>query len=446
MRPHRPFVAALALTLAACAPMTIRTGIVDSAVAFNTAVEQSHNQILLLNILRAKERRPKYFTTLTTLTTVRSVGGEFGSLKVPFGRGASTPIELNVKATSSVAPTLQQSVLDSKGFTQGLLSPVGATTITWLYNQGWPDEFLLLMLIKEIRIGEHTVRNSPHHLDEFERFQSLLRVMIRARLKFKELDPVLKTFGPPLPIDQSQLLQHQVALAKEGLALDCAVPTAAKAQADPPKCKHFILARRLPQFGWVIEDCKALQDAAGVPPPASAASEAIDPIVPLPVPADAIKALANQVNQPSGDSPIKRSCGLAFEKVAKDTKSRATNDGKPFMNQLVVRSPEGIVYFLGQLARRSALHPDKSVVFRGLDDAGNPKDLRLFDVKVGAGPSDAPSHVLGVAFDEKYYWLGAEDDDRSMATLSFTNLLLALQKDPSEFPPSGVFTLSGSLQ
>ena len=75
--------ALLCATLAAC---SFDQRIADHAVKYNKTVEEANNSLLLLNILRARDRRPMHFTAISQVrgSLSQSSSGSIG-LTIPFG-------------------------------------------------------------------------------------------------------------------------------------------------------------------------------------------------------------------------------------------------------------------------------------------------------------------------------------------------------------------------
>ena len=72
--------------LAGCAS----TGqLANTAVKANVAQEQAHNELLVLNILRAYERKPMHFTQISAVRLSPGIGNPTFSLSIPFGRRKS---------------------------------------------------------------------------------------------------------------------------------------------------------------------------------------------------------------------------------------------------------------------------------------------------------------------------------------------------------------------
>ena len=150
---HRqgPMLAALmaVLTLAGCAQLEIA----DRAVAYNKAVEDASNRILVLNIIRANKRYPRHFTDFTQLSGNVPLSGTF-ALQIPFGGDASNtfPLTPRLELSQTSSPSFDVAILDSKEFTSGILSPIEKKLFEFYWHQRWPPEVLLHLFIHKVDI------------------------------------------------------------------------------------------------------------------------------------------------------------------------------------------------------------------------------------------------------------------------------------------------------
>src|SRR5262245_42618009 len=71
---------ALLASLAALGGCAIPDNFVDRAVSYNRALEQAENETLLLNILRAANERPLYFTNFSAIRGSMSASVGLGAL------------------------------------------------------------------------------------------------------------------------------------------------------------------------------------------------------------------------------------------------------------------------------------------------------------------------------------------------------------------------------
>ncbi len=117
------------------------------AVNYNQAVAQSTNEIILLNILRAADQRPRYFTRLGTNSAQATVSGGL-SLSFPFPNFTHGSGGASGAGTSENTFTLEN--LDDKKYQDGAMQPVAASAANALWAQGVPPELLGLLLIPSI--------------------------------------------------------------------------------------------------------------------------------------------------------------------------------------------------------------------------------------------------------------------------------------------------------
>jgi hypothetical protein len=132
-------------------PHAIGEELAANAVNYNLAIENSQNQMLLLNVIRAMNHRPLYLTDTSKVTG--TVNGTFSlGLQLPFSRGADDLPDLHASTVSptitySTSPSMDVNLLASQDFMQGFLKPIPPELFAYYWDQGWSDEFLLYMLV-----------------------------------------------------------------------------------------------------------------------------------------------------------------------------------------------------------------------------------------------------------------------------------------------------------
>ncbi len=127
-----------ALALSGC---SAHRQLVTQAVSFNLTVEKAQNEMLLLNVLRAKDRLPMYVTGISTLNGnfqtafSSSLSGNYSHLK-----GSSDTIGRSLtpsaSATLSANPSFSLAVLDTQDFMKGFLNPIGKKSARLLLGPG----------------------------------------------------------------------------------------------------------------------------------------------------------------------------------------------------------------------------------------------------------------------------------------------------------------------
>jgi hypothetical protein len=127
----RMFARALALAAAALtAACQYSPDIASRAVDYNQDVGRATNQIILLNIMRASDRTPRYFTRLGSNSAQNGVTG--GAIfTVPLINSGAGNVAASVSGTSANTFTLEN--LDDKKYQDGAMQPIVASTISELW-------------------------------------------------------------------------------------------------------------------------------------------------------------------------------------------------------------------------------------------------------------------------------------------------------------------------
>jgi hypothetical protein len=115
------------LALASCSSMipSLAQRLHDNAVAYDAAISDINDRVLLANIVRARDYVPLSVTELSTTTGTLSEQASLG-LSAPFGgnygstpRGTATP-----SVQLGTAPTFSMAALNTRGFTLNIIQPI----------------------------------------------------------------------------------------------------------------------------------------------------------------------------------------------------------------------------------------------------------------------------------------------------------------------------------
>jgi hypothetical protein len=145
------------LVLVGCANLipSLAPGVHDNAVAYDAAISDINDRVLLANILRARDFVPLNITELSTITGTLSESASLG-LSVPFGgnygstpRGTVTP-----SVQMGAAPTFSMAALNTRGFTLNIIQPISPVYIASKWNGGISRELLLLLFVKDIQFAD----------------------------------------------------------------------------------------------------------------------------------------------------------------------------------------------------------------------------------------------------------------------------------------------------
>lgn len=147
----------LLLLLVGC---SLRKPLTYHAVEYNRVVEVAHNRTLLLNIVRAMKRRPMHFTAIGNITAELSYTASGGSLS--FGETDTTGDTTGNSETSSLAlpslsvtanPAATVAVLDTQEFVRGTLAQVEAKTVGYYLSQGWKTDLLAYLVVERVELS-----------------------------------------------------------------------------------------------------------------------------------------------------------------------------------------------------------------------------------------------------------------------------------------------------
>lgn len=447
MRFQAPMVLLLGLMLTGC---VTHGSIANKAVDFNLAVEQAQNQMLLLNAVRASERRPMYITGVQTVTGNVTTEAS-ASLEVPFGKGTAE-YKVSPSVSYSENPTFEVPVFETKEFMLGFLNPIQPKILAYYWDQGWPRSLLLHLLVERIRIkGEVTPKarqdggtignpipfdevfeNDPEirdgqlcHFLRYGRFVDLLIQEGKPVLEVTETQEDVKG-APALSRTEIGGLGSLLAARKENLVL--------REDGNTPPAFHLQVNKE--EVGFTIE---------------RAARERV-------------LQYALEIEPSCGTQPYvgTREQGKMMVMVKGEEEKVQPGDGRVDI-ELSLRSPEAVLYYLGELIRaeadgkmpsfrsgdgwepifvarkvdRSCKEGVVDIRYDGAAYLVPPRQKREPEPESSTGEYEPPpSELLAPGL--------ACDGGRSMQALSLVSQLIALQKSAEDLPSSKVIRTIGN--
>lgn len=159
------FVCAALQVLGGCA---LQPQLARVAVDHNALVAKTEDELTLLNIVRAKERFPMHFTTLTVLRgNATLTAGAEASLALPemggetafdaMGKAVSskdtvavTTVTPKLSGSVSTNPSFEAGVLNTEKFQRGIQQPIKTEILEYFLQQGWPDDLLMALMFERI--------------------------------------------------------------------------------------------------------------------------------------------------------------------------------------------------------------------------------------------------------------------------------------------------------
>lgn len=193
---------ALALGLGGCTVVDEFSG---RAVQYNLEAEQAQDQDLLLNIVRASERRPLEFTGVQSVSGTASASGS-GTLTFPFGhRPRPSPNSLALTEGVSGGPTFAVAVLDTQDFFEGILAPIPLQSVDFYLKEGYPPPLVFDLFVGTVILSQTAgktthrveIRNAVDTDPSALRFQLVASYLLNLGLA-TEPQAQSTSYGPPL--------------------------------------------------------------------------------------------------------------------------------------------------------------------------------------------------------------------------------------------------------
>jgi hypothetical protein len=394
---RRAIAIALACASAGCAT---QQEIAEQKVKSNLAVEEAHNQLLLLNVARALNRRPMYFTRFQALRGPMGLGSTAATLPLPFGPDFNQQI-YNLSLTHAFdKPSFDVQIMDTQKFLQGITKPAAPKTLLYYLDQGWPQQMVLHLFIREVEFvndeGKVTesVINYPPNKEEFAKFQKLLKDLHGCDIAAGSVSSKVP-YGPVLPLATVNNLQHLVQMKTADLTL---APVDANNQEIPKGSSVAVAGYQLMK----------VTEVTTFKPIASARPDA---------PACLLPRRSSQSSSPA------EKLGILSEK--------RTEPAGPEYVRFVIRSPEAMLYYLGELARAQSGPNDVQRIPVGAPRV-EAQDQILFQVLRGRD-AEAAKPAVKVVYEGETYVV-PQDAGRSTHVLSLVSQILNLQNEGAEVP------------
>lgn len=403
--------------LSACAVQ--KPIITESAIDYNSVLEDVSNQQILLNILRAKDRMPMQFSHVKNITGSTSLESSL-SLTLPFGGGSNDAYSLTPSAKASLSPSYEVVNLETEEYMRAVLSTIKESTFAYYIDRGWPRSILMAMFFRTIRIGDYEIRNSPNNEEDMLEFLEMIKYMRCRDFSFNS-DTSSTKIGPLLSAETISESPDIIAkIYAEGLAL--------KKNGD-----EYQVVKNSTVYSPQLNN-----DPAGCQEP--------NIII------DAIKRLNGSEAEDYDEKIILRFLNKTVESIVNDndlTRSDLDSDldnilckdedkdKKCLTIEYEMRSPQGMVYYLGELTR----HYDdtKSSYFITIgDDDKVPLFLFYRD------DSEDKKNLMNVTFkDSKYIIPDNNSGHRATQVISLVKQILAIHRSTKDLPTSNTVQLVG---
>ena len=393
---------ALAATLIGLGGCATQRDFTEQSTKANLSVEDAHNRILLLNVVRAMRGRPLYFTGFSSLKGPLGTGSPTLGFNIPFGNDLRQNIYQFIPSFKPDVAQYDIAIYDRQEFVRGIAKPVTPATLQFYLDQGWPLELLLHLFIREVEVfkGDRKIEsriNYPPNWQQYEAFLTWVREIGKCELYLDVQYGEPTNVGPQLPRTAAEDITKLIALRKEGFEL-APVPGSSVEGKEQPARWQLRKVHEIPVFKMKqTKDCP-----------------------------QAGRSLFNVTDL--GATPV---LGLA----------RTEEDEERTV--IYMRSPEGMVKYLGEVARAQlegarapggGVRPLTVTIMLGSPLYTPPVAEPLFVLR--ESEVDTNNSVVRVEYDGRIYGIPQEPNGRSMHVLALISSLIGLNRSSSEVPQS----------
>lgn len=390
----------------------------DHAVEYNKSVEEASNAQLILNILRAADRRPMHFTAISQIRgslTLSSTGSL--SITIPFGGDAASvfPLTPSISVTEKSSPSFDLAVLNSQEFVQGILSPIKMSTFNFYWDQGWPREVLLHLLFRKV----DEKFNRPGTAIKCRPLEGARKPFINSPEfnAFKSFDGFVDWVRRVRDCDGQRLgIGSKRTGSPVGPAIDFAFPENLEALikvAESEKELIFVSDVAEPSKQRLCKISRSVIFCQGA--------------CPKPDPEKILKKCAEPEKAAKTAGPEKRAGVQAIQ-----------SEKGGISGSIHLRSVQGILYYLGEILRHER-EPNEPIKVR----YGPEKKLvPLFQLT--NNPDEARRPVISVTYGEKEYFVPAgESGQVTLTALALLNQLMGLHRKGKELPTTSAVETVG---
>jgi hypothetical protein len=149
----------------------LNRNIASNAEVLNDAHADATNAVILKNVLRARDRWPTSYTTLSGVTAQPQVdftaGGTFTPLGLGNPKGPFTGSSASVEQTGTSAANYTVNPFASDNNGKSLLEPIPDQIFARYWDAGWPKDLLFMLLVDSIDIEGQRFLNDHEDPEEF---------------------------------------------------------------------------------------------------------------------------------------------------------------------------------------------------------------------------------------------------------------------------------------
>ena len=365
------------------------------AVNYNVAAEQARNEMLLLNVLRARDRKPMVFTGLSRITgSIRQTAGIGASGTLRNAAADSQGVNANMSVVDS--PSFDVAVLDSQSFTRGIMTPLTFELVEYFWDQGFSRDVLFYLAVERIELECRAG-------DEVRTVELINEVGVPSWDDFQEL------VGAIYRVGQWEVDPHQTV------------------QIGPP-----VDGTEVARLGTLLQVAGRplrLQDNSDGTWRLERPSETLRLVVPR------VSACTDDGVTAGGDE----ASSLHLYDAKSVFLAASQQDPDELKGRVVLRSPQSILFYLGEIMR-----PGRQVHIISRSPNQSLAERLLFVATPGSQCSKA---IITVSYDGQQYSVPDGEAEcsggRAMQSLALAAQLLSLQQSASDLPATGTVRIIG---
>lgn len=464
--------AGIALAVCAC---SFEPALTAKFVDYNRAFEDSSNSILLLNVLRAKDRKPLYFSTVSQLNPTIGATGEL-QLNIPLSPASYTSLGVNTRGSVNTSNTATVATEHTHEFMRGFLQPLSIELFDYFWQQGWPRDVLLHLFVYKIEIAPKAAEGAPK------------------KGTYPESEVLVFVNSPPSRGDVVHVTDPK----------DCAKVIGPDSIELAFGCFQFVADRLKSLLRFASEDAKAITPALPAPgiqnwkvlvdaakPDAKLAVVYRNGTVQITKKGPSTVLCISNPNYETDDHYHRRSSafpcpkygtqstdperGVAKTLLADQRPPKAANSADSRLERLRkeyadlkqlckhpkgecevvlhMRSPEAMIYYLGEAARALSSREPLSILLRKMDTKRDEDDAsacasaqrkdKRFLALLALERGGAGSTLASVTYESDRYTVPKHGCHRTMQVLSLVTIVLGLHRRATDLPRTGTVNVVG---
>ena len=157
---YRVLAIALSILLSGCG---MSSGFIKSeALDFGGVIEDTTNKLLVMNVLRARDKAPLHFADIPVVRESIQQSASFSLLQFTGGRlPTQTTDALTAGASIQMTPSFEINHLHSKEFITGISSPIDPKVVKYWLDRGLDRRIALLLFFSAVEIIETRSEKGP---------------------------------------------------------------------------------------------------------------------------------------------------------------------------------------------------------------------------------------------------------------------------------------------